>query len=167
MSEVLVTIAGMDVEVTRSARRKKTIQARMRGDVLHVAIPAHLTAAEEDEWVERMRQRFLRRRDAAAIDLVGRARAIAASLDLPEPEEISWSDRQTTLWGSCSTGSRRIRIARRVAAFPAWVLDYVIVHELAHLAVPRHDAAFWGLVSRYELAERARGYLMAKGEEVE
>ncbi len=159
------TIAAMDIEVTRSERRKKTVQARLRGGVLHIAIPAHLTTAQEAEWVERMRRRFVDRRDADRIDLAGRARTLAAELGLPPPDGIVWSDRQTTLWGSCTVASRRIRIARRVATFPAWVLDYVIVHELAHLVVPRHDEAFWDLVGRYRLTERARGYLIAKGEE--
>jgi predicted metal-dependent hydrolase len=42
------------------------------------------------------------------------------------------------------------------------VLDYVIVHELAHLVVPGHGRKFWGLVDRYPRAERARGWLMAR-----
>jgi predicted metal-dependent hydrolase len=43
------------------------------------------------------------------------------------------------------------------------VLDAVLVHELAHLAVPDHSPAFWKLMARYPLAERATGYLIAKG----
>jgi predicted metal-dependent hydrolase len=41
------------------------------------------------------------------------------------------------------------------------VLDYLLVHELAHLEVPSHGEPFWQLVSSYTLTERARGYLMA------
>ena len=50
-----------------------------------------------------------------------------------------------------------------LSTFPGWVLDYVIVHELAHLEVPGHGPAFWQIVSRYPLTERARGFLIAKG----
>jgi predicted metal-dependent hydrolase len=54
-----------------------------------------------------------------------------------------------------------------LAKEPSWVLDYVIVHELAHLHVRGHDKAFWELVNRYPLAERARGFLIARGLEPE
>jgi predicted metal-dependent hydrolase len=65
-------------------------------------------------------------------------------------------------WGSCTPATGDIRLSDRLARFPTWVLDYVIVHELAHLVVPDHSADFWKLVARYPKAERARGYLIAK-----
>jgi hypothetical protein len=48
---------------------------------------------------------------------------------------------------------------------PGWVLDWVLIHELAHLEIGDHGRRFQALVGRYELAERATGYLMAKSEE--
>jgi predicted metal-dependent hydrolase len=46
-------------------------------------------------------------------------------------------------------------------------LDYVIVHELAHLQVHSHSPEFWQLTQRFPKAERAIGYLMAKSGETE
>ena len=65
-------------------------------------------------------------------------------------------------WGSCTPATGEIRIATAVRGFPPWVLDYVIVHELAHLEEANHSPRFWKLVGRYPRAERARGYLIAK-----
>jgi hypothetical protein len=42
---------------------------------------------------------------------------------------------------------------------PSWVLDYVILHELAHLIQPGHGGEFWSLLDSYPRTERARGYL--------
>ena len=42
---------------------------------------------------------------------------------------------------------------------PNWVVDYVLVHELAHLFEAKHNETFWAWVDRYPQAERAKGYL--------
>ncbi len=64
-------------------------------------------------------------------------------------------------WGSCSFTDGAIRVARRAARLPEWVLDYLVVHELAHLEHSDHGPAFHELENRYPLTERAKGYLMA------
>jgi predicted metal-dependent hydrolase len=157
----------MKVEVVRSARRRKTVQARDVNGVLRVSIPATMTRAEEEHWVAEMVRRMERRRDAAAVDLDQRAHELAVRFNLPRPASIRWSDNQRWRWGSCTPSDGTVRVSSRLAAEPAWVLDYVIVHELAHLVVPRHDAEFWALVERYPKAERARGFLMARATEGE
>ena len=154
----------MDVRVRRSSRRRKTVQGRLVGGVLEVAVPAGLPPGEEARLVADMRKRFERRRATGELDLPSRARHVARRHGLPEPGEIVWSERQQSRWGSCTPGDGRIRISDRLAACPRWVLDYVLVHELAHLAEPGHTPAFWALVARYPLTERARGYLVARDE---
>ncbi|HEX9547627.1 MAG TPA: M48 family metallopeptidase, partial [Acidimicrobiales bacterium] len=104
-----------------------------------------------------------RRAATAGVDLVRRAEQLAARYRLRRPASIAWVNNQEWRWGSCTPADGAIRISSRLAAEPPWVLDYVIVHELAHLHIPRHDAAFWALVNRYPKAERARGFLIARG----
>jgi len=154
----------MQIEVVRSRRRRKTVQAQLVDGVLRIAIPDHLSPQEEAQWVERMRVRFNSDGDPESIDLPARAVKLASRHGLPQPNTIAWSSRQRTIWGSCTVATGSIRISRRVASFPGWVLDYVIIHEMAHLVEADHGQAFWELVNRYPMAERARGYLIAKGD---
>lgn len=133
------------------------------GDVLRVSIPATMTRADEAHWVAEMVGRARRRDRSGAVDLGARAAAMARAYRLPSPRSIRWVDNQTWRWGSCTPADGAVRISSRLAEVPGWVLDYVVVHELAHLVVPGHGAGFWELVGRYPRAERARGYLMAIG----
>ena len=155
----------MKVEVVRSRRRRKTVQARQVGDVLRVSVPATLTRSEEEMWVSEMLRRVELRQSRGEIDLTERAQALSAKFALALPKEIRWVDNQRFRWGSCTPGDGTVRISSRLAKEPSWVLDYVIVHELAHLHVRGHGKAFWDLVDRYPLMERARGFLIARGVE--
>ena len=157
----------MQVEVIRSKRRRKTIHAVERNGVVRLSIPHTFSKAEEQHWADVMVKRLERRRDASRIDIGRRARQLAQRFDLPRPESIRWAENQNSLWGSCTPGDRTIRISARLASYPRWVLDYVIVHELAHLRYHGHGPRFHALVDRYPLAERARGFLIAKGLEPE
>jgi predicted metal-dependent hydrolase len=76
------------------------------------------------------------------------------------PSTVRWVSNQKQRWGSCTPADRTIRLSERLQGMPPWVVDYVIVHELAHLLEPGHDAAFWGWVDHYPHAERAKGYLL-------
>jgi predicted metal-dependent hydrolase len=154
--------APFRVEVVRSARRKRSVGAVLRNDLLTITVPTWMSKAEVAHWVDTMSARYRRKMSADRIDLSDRALALARRHELGRPREITWADNMTTRWGSCTPSTRSIRISTRLAAFPDWVIDYVIVHELAHLDRPDHSPEFWRLVQRYPKAERAIGYLIAK-----
>ncbi|MDG4769171.1 MULTISPECIES: M48 family metallopeptidase [Micromonosporaceae] len=155
------------VEVRRSQRRRRTVSAYREGERVVILIPDQFSRAEETEWVDRMlarlaaREERLRRSDS---ELIGRARRLVDRY-LPEharvvvPASVRWVTNQNSRWGSCTPADRTIRISHRIQEMPDWVIDYVLLHELAHLVVPSHNARFWELVGRYPKAERARGYL--------
>ena len=130
--------------------------------MLRVAYPPRMSRAEAEQIAQELRARMERRVASDRLDVAARARALARRYELPLPARVEWSDRQQARWGSCDPGDRNIRVSRRLAAFPTWVLDYVLVHELAHLAVPDHGPRFQALVARYPRAERAVGFLIAK-----
>ena len=151
------------VEIVRSSRRTRTVGASMVDGVLRVVVPSWMSRADEQRWAEEMTRRYQRKNTTVGVDLLSRAVTLARRHDLPKPHTVRWVDMRTR-WGSCTPAHGSIRIDRRLGAFPPWVLDYVLVHELAHLEVLDHGPAFWKLVARYDQAERAIGYLMAKSE---
>jgi len=153
------------VEVRRSRRRRRTVSAYRDGDRVVVLIPARFSLREEREWVERMLERLdsRSRRSGPPSDaeLATRARRlVAAHLDgSVTPASVRWVDNQRGRWGSCTPSDGSIRLSSRLRGMPGWVVDYVLVHELAHLRVSGHGPDFWALVGRYPRTERARGYL--------
>jgi predicted metal-dependent hydrolase len=160
---------GFDrIEVRRSPRRKKTVSAQIVGNALVVSLPQRLSRAEEQEWVDRMAARMSERRKRDRLNSDGAlarraARLADLYLDGVRCRTITWVATQRSRWGSCHPEDGDIRLSLALADYPPWVRDYVIVHELAHLVVPDHSEAFWSLVARYPLTERARGFLIAKG----
>lgn len=157
-------MSDLPVDVIRSERRKRTVQAYVAEGRLRVLVPAGLSGEEESKLVETMVARATRRLTSVGIDLRARATELSKKYGLPVPANIEWSDRQLKRWGSCTPSNGKIRISNRLASMPGWVLDWVVIHELAHLEVPNHGERFQSLVSRYELGERAEGYLTAKNE---
>lgn len=152
------------VVVRRSARRKRSVSARRQGDHYVVDIPARFSAAEESEWVARMTERLRIRESASALDdeaLQARAHDLSRRYlgAAAVPESVRWVTNQQARWGSCTPAKASIRVSHRLRGAPGWVLDYVLIHELAHLLVATHDEHFWRLVAGYPQAERAKGFL--------
>lgn len=152
------------VEVRRSRRRRRTVAAYREDGKVVVMIPARMTRAEEQEWVAAMLtrlERSERRRRPSDATLMRRAKDLSARyLDGDaRPLTVRWVDNQGSRWGSCTPTDRSIRLSRRLEGMPSWVIDYVLVHELAHLIEVGHTPRFWSLVDRYPKAERAKGFL--------
>lgn len=156
------------VEVRRSARRRSTVSAYRDGDTLVVLIPAAMSRAEEKHWVAEMERKLQRTESRRASptrqsDAALLARCVQLSaryLDRSAlPATVRWVPPMRTRWASCTPTDASIRVSERLRNVPSWVLDYVLVHELAHLRVHGHDAEFWALVRRYPKTERAMGYL--------
>jgi predicted metal-dependent hydrolase len=154
----------MNVEVVRSKKRRKTISAlQVTDDLVRISIPASLSKAEEQHWIDEMLKRFEKRAMTDRVDLQARARELADQHGFPYPSSVRWVDNQHARWGSCTPADGTIRLSSRMIGFPRWVIDSVLVHELAHLVEINHNARFDALCARFPLTERATGYLLAKG----
>jgi predicted metal-dependent hydrolase len=153
-----------DVEVRRSKRRRRTVSAYREGDRIVVLIPATLSRRQEAEWVETMVARVEKaeaRRRPSDDDLLARAHELSRTWlsGRPLPTTVRWVDNQRSRWGSCTPVDRSIRLSHRLQEMPEWVVDYVLVHELAHLIEPGHNDRFWRWVERYPHSERAKAWL--------
>lgn len=75
------------------------------------------------------------------------------------PSSVRWVSNQNQRWGSATPARGTIRLSDKLTGMPQWVVDYVLLHELAHLIVSSHSAAFWKLLSEYPHLERAKAFL--------
>lgn len=152
------------MEVRRSARRRQTVSAYRDGDRTVVLIPARMSAAEEQRWVAVMLEKLAAqesRRMPGDDELAARAERLSEQYltGRAVPDTVRWVTNQNSRWGSCTPSEGSIRLSHRLQGMPEYVIDYVLLHELAHLLVPGHGPAFWKLLERYPRTERARGFL--------
>ncbi|MFV8248695.1 SprT family zinc-dependent metalloprotease [Bdellovibrio bacteriovorus] len=82
-----------------------------------------------------------------AVDFLSeRVKFWAGEMNL-HPSQVKFRE-QKTRWGSCSS-RKVINLNWRLIVFTQEIIDYVIVHELAHLQHMNHSSHFWGLVEKY------------------
>lgn len=158
-----------ETKIVRSRRRKKTASARMLNwYTLEIRVPARIDERELQRIVQHFEKKVREERGGwrhftSDEELETRARRLN---ELFFDGALRWCSirfvtNQNTCFASCSPMRGTIRLSHRLAHVPSFVLDYVLMHELAHLLEPTHSEAFWDRVYRYERTERARGYLMA------
>lgn len=158
-----ITVDGQDVEIRRSARRKRSVQARFEDGVVVVLAPATLSAREETRIVEDLVRKMLRKSRSQRNDDTLMRRAVALSRRFvpgaPEPASVRWVSNMTTRWASCSPGDASIRLSDTMVGMPDYVVDAVLLHEVTHLLERGHGPRFQEIVCRYPEHERAQAFL--------
>jgi hypothetical protein len=157
-----------EVEIRVSARRRKTSEARWVGGRIVVSLPAHLSGEAREKtiaWlVDRLVAKHPLRSAIGDAELMARSEALSDRYRIgARPTSVRWVTNQMSRWGSCSYHSGEIRISHRLRSVPEWVLDAVLVHELAHLVHPNHSPAFHQLADRYRRHHEAGLFLAGYG----
>ncbi len=151
------------VVVRASAKRRSTVSASWEDGRIVVLVPSRLGTAEREAVVDELVQRLLRRAPMHHSDdsaLVNRSNELADQyLGGVRANSVRWVDNQKKRWGSCSPGTGDIRVSDRLRPVPSWVLDAVLVHELAHLIEPSHSRRFRALTARYPHMKKADTFL--------
>ena len=136
---ILVRGAATRMERVEEKERKSRARVELAKDRLIVRVPAGsriTTLTYVEEWL----------RDQARGVIANTVNTQAARMKA-RPTGLTIRD-QRTRWGSCSTRGTLSFNWRLVMAPPA-VMEYVVIHELAHLFQPNHSKDFWAVVARY------------------
>jgi hypothetical protein len=164
-----------EVEVRASSRRKKTGTAHWSGSRIVVQIPARLRGRERTVFVDNLVERLLTQRPqnaAGDASLEERANVLAELYnDGVMASSVRWVSNQRARWASCSPASREIRVSSRLRQCPDWVIDAVLVHELAHLQEADHSTAFYEIANRHPRQDECGlfldGYALGLGLRIE
>jgi Protein of unknown function DUF45 len=166
--ESITPEAAPEIEVRVSSRRRKTSEARWEAGRIVVTLPAHLdgeSRRKTTDWlVDRLMTRYRLQSNVGDGELLARANSLSDRYGLGVyPSSVRWVTNQKARWGSCSYHTKEIRISHRLRVVPQWVLDSVLVHELAHLTHPDHSPAFHRLAGAYPRHREAAAFLAGYG----
>lgn len=126
----------MQVEIVKEPSRRAFAVIEQDGAIIRIRVPK---AGSVDP--RRALEAWLRRQ--ARQDITDRLTARAVQMKV-KPGRVYIMD-QRTKWGGCSH-RRNLSFSWRLVMAPPGVLDYIVVHELAHLIEPYHSTKFWLVV---------------------
>ena len=159
---MLRAIARGEIEVRRSARRKKTISVSKEINTYVLSTPVRYSVEHNIRSLTDLFNRLAARDHSSAADLVGLATEMSERYfdGRLRPQSIRWvTNQNVSRWASTTTSSGDIRVSHRLQTVPRWVLETVVVHELAHLQIGPHSAEFHALANRHPLQADAKLYL--------
>ena len=153
------------IEIRRSKKRTRSVAAWRESGRLIISVPARMSRKEIDTHIMELTARLV-----AAEQVVGDEELILISEEMianflqPEfgnlkPVSVTWSARQRELHGSCTSVDRTIRISKRIASAPRYVIEVVLLHELVHLMHHDHNDDFYCLVKRHPRYAEAEAFL--------
>ena len=125
-------------------KNKKHSSASLKDDIIFLFLSNHLSEAERNEHMSTLVSRCI-----ASEQLPKLKKRIYELNDRYFNKEINniYFKHNVSNWGSCSERGN-INISTRLVFAPDDVVDYVCIHELAHLIEPNHSDRFWQLVSK-------------------
>jgi predicted metal-dependent hydrolase len=121
-----------------------------------------IPAVEENKKMELLREWFISKANEKIVPRV-LEHAIALGVDVAMIKIVDNRYR----WGSC-TLNNNVNINWKLIKAPMFVIDYVIIHELAHLLEANHTSQFWNIVrSQSPLMHKAKAWLKEHGQIIE
>lgn len=165
VAQLAASLGIGQVELRRSARRRRTVSAFREEGVVIISAPVRISQSELLELAEQLLAKIARDAQGNRTsdeELMSRARELVRRwlpTEFPMPASVRWTSQQTRVWGTCTTADQTIRVSDRLQGMPDFVIDYVLVHELAHLRHADHGEQFEALVAKYPHTQKARGFL--------
>jgi predicted metal-dependent hydrolase len=138
-SEGTVTLWGEEVPLIITYGGT-TSGARVTSGMVRVRVPKGSGADEVGSALASLWQSLVKREGSVLL----RAHAKSMGVTFSSLRVSPTSSR----WGSCQVHTKAIQLSSRVVHYPKAGLEYVVVHELAHLRVPNHSSAFYDVVAK-------------------
>jgi predicted metal-dependent hydrolase len=155
-----------DYSVTRKAVRTVRLTVKAPSGEVRVTAPTHVSdreiaafVASKARWIDKHRERLARQ--PAPLEPGPETNRLRRELRRAAPPLLAhWAPRigvpapvftirrMTTRWGTCNVKARRITLNLELSRREPELLEYVIVHELAHLVERGHNKRFYAVMDR-------------------